>query len=151
MITCGGLIFVTGRKEDYLVPFAGGRARQAEVSDPQLVDVHCDADEWPGRQFDHQGAIREIHQERSVRSIGVQREPDVHRFGVERAENLVGNNSDLLIAFEDGRARYGGIEKAIRLRGAREVSIIIGALNGLRRGKSALEGVLAGRAFGNLL
>jgi hypothetical protein len=56
-------------------------------------------------------------------------------------KNLVGNDSDLRVAFEDGRAGHGWIEETVGLNGADEVGVVLGLLRGFGGGEAALEGV----------
>jgi hypothetical protein len=66
---------------------------------------------------------------------------------VKRAEDLVGDDADPLIALEDTVAGDGGIEEAVGLNGAVEVGVVVGFLRGVSGGEAALEGVAG---FGGL-
>lgn len=63
--------------------------------------------------------------------------------GASSAEDLVGNDSDLCVAFEDGGAEYGGVEEAIGLDGAVQVGVIECFLRSVLMGNPSSEGVSA--------
>ena len=63
------------------------------------------------------------------------------RFGVECAEDLVGDDSNLLVPDENGVTGDSGIEEAIRLDRAVKVGVVISFLSGIAGRETALEGI----------
>jgi hypothetical protein len=135
------LVLISGRQEDNLIALAGSGAGKAQVGYPELINVHGDTDEGPGRQLDDHGAVGEVNDDRGVGGVGVEGKADVLRLVSSVPKDLVGDDADLLVALEDGVAGDGGIEEAVGFNGTTQVGIVVGSLRVVSRRKSAFEGV----------
>ena len=59
--------------------------------------------------------------------------------GVQCTEDFVRHYADLLVAYKDGMAGDGGVEKLIGFDGSVEVAVIVGFLGGVSGRKAALK------------
>lgn len=57
----------------------------------------------------------------------------MHRLGIESTEDLVGDDADPFVAFEDGMTGDGGIEEAVYLNRAVQIGIVVCLLRGVAR------------------